>query len=161
MWAGGLATTGALIRQRVRGGGSCGPPAWYRVRPPLLVWLVWRISARVARACCALVIVARERYLIVTNAILIYKKGTERSKTAPKTLMTMHATWLFGRRALLQAVEGLTSLISTRAMATARACRPVRPLRVKTRRRDSFQLQFTMLHGRSTVPPVASPRTAE
>ena len=83
---------GALIRQRVRGGGSCGPPAWYRVRPPLLVWLVWRISARVARACCALVIVARGRYLIVTNAILIYKKGTERSKTAPKTLMlTMHA----------------------------------------------------------------------
>ena len=62
---------GALIWQRVRGGGSCGPPAWYRVRPPLLVWLVWRISARVARACCALVIVARERYLIVTNAILI------------------------------------------------------------------------------------------
>ena len=79
--------------QRVRGGGSCGPPAWYRVRSPLLVWLscVAHHSARLARVCCALVIVARERCLIVSHAAFIYKKGTERSKTAPKSVMTMHA----------------------------------------------------------------------
>ena len=41
--------------------------------------LCGRISAHVAHACSALVVVARERYLIVANAILIYKKDTERS----------------------------------------------------------------------------------
>ena len=50
-----------------------------------------RISAHVARACSALIIVARECHLIVANAILIYKKGTERSKTVPNTLITMFA----------------------------------------------------------------------
>ena len=48
-------------------------------------------GAHVARACSALIIVARECYLIVANAILIYKKGTERSKTVPNTLITMFA----------------------------------------------------------------------
>ena len=50
-----------------------------------------RISAHVAPACSALVVVARERYLIVANAIFLYKKGTERSKTVPNTLITMFA----------------------------------------------------------------------
>ena len=53
--------------------------------------LCGRISAHVARACSALIVVAREWYLIVANAILIYKKGTERSKTVTNTLITMFA----------------------------------------------------------------------
>ena len=73
--------------------------------------LCGRISAHVARACSALIIVARECYLIVANAILIYKKGTERSKTVPNTLITMFADLaLRAARSALQAVEGLTDV---------------------------------------------------
>ena len=89
-WAHGLATRGAdpVARARWRvmrsarvasraTAGACG--------------LCGRISAHVAHACSALVVVARERYLIVANAILIYIKDTERSKTVPNTLITMPA----------------------------------------------------------------------
>ena len=89
-WARGLATRGAdpVARARWRvmrsarvasraTAGACG--------------LCGRISAHVARARSALIIVARECHLIVANAILIYKKGTERSKTVPNTLITMFA----------------------------------------------------------------------
>ena len=70
--------------------------AWHRARPLVLVACAGRISARVACVCSALIISgygSRERYgyLIVATAycydsILISKKGTGRSKTAPQTL---------------------------------------------------------------------------
>ena len=64
-------------------------------------------DAIMARACSALIVVAREGYLIVAK--MLYK-GTERSKTVPNTLITMF-TDLALRAAFsaLQAVEqGLT-----------------------------------------------------
>ena len=84
-WARGLATRGADRAARAR---------WRLVRSAGVAsratagacGLCRRISARVAHACSALIMVARERYLKVATAILIYEKDTERSKNVPNTL---------------------------------------------------------------------------